>query len=55
MKMYPLIKHHAMRMYQAVEVQLHAFLTLTLDWGECPASCLGHFNSIEREHSTYWI
>jgi len=31
----------------AVKVQIHAFLTLTLDGSEWSASCPGHFNPRE--------
>jgi hypothetical protein len=36
-----LIKHHFIG--GGVEVQLHAFLTLAIDGGECSASRSGHF------------
>jgi hypothetical protein len=32
MKMYPLLKHHAMRKYWRVEVSLHAILNLGNRW-----------------------
>jgi hypothetical protein len=38
-----------------VEVQLHAFLTLTLDGGEWSASRPDRFNAEERNVSTHWI
>lgn len=34
-------KHHNMKTYGRVEVQTHAFLTLTLDDNEMSASCPG--------------
>jgi len=33
-----------MRGYGGVAVQLHAFLTLSLDTGQCLASCHTHFS-----------
>jgi hypothetical protein len=38
-----LIKHHAMHIYERVEVQLHAILTSALDGGQSLASHLGRF------------
>jgi hypothetical protein len=34
---------HAMKLYEGVEVQLHSFLTSTIDGGEWSASRLGRF------------
>jgi len=42
-----LTKHHAMKTYREVEVQLHAFLTSALDGGEWSSSCLGRFTPRE--------
>jgi len=38
-----LIEHHTMQMYGGVPVQLHRFLTSSLDEGEWFASCLDCF------------
>jgi len=39
MKTYPALhKHHTMKMYGGMEVELHEFLTLGLDGGERSAS-----------------
>jgi hypothetical protein len=43
-----LTKQNAMKTYWGVEVHLHAFLTLTLDGGERPASRPGRFTPRER-------
>jgi len=40
---------------EVVEVQLHTFLTLALDEGECSVSCPSHFNLRERALGTHWI
>jgi len=48
MEMY-LRKHHTMKTYWRVEVQLHAFLTLALDVGEWSASCPSCFTSRGKE------
>jgi hypothetical protein len=45
-----LTKHHAMKMYGRVEVQLHALLTSELDGGEWSASRYGRFYPC-----THWI
>jgi len=37
-----LTKHHAIKIYGAVELHLHAFLTSSLDGGEWPSSNPGH-------------
>jgi hypothetical protein len=50
-----LTKHHTMKTYCGVEVQIHAFLTSALDGGEWSASQPGHFNRRERAHGTHWI
>jgi hypothetical protein len=50
-----LTKHHAMKMYWGVEVQLHGFLTLVLDGGEWSASHPGRFTPRERAPGTHWI
>jgi hypothetical protein len=38
-----LTKHHTIKKYWGVEVQIHTFLTSALDGGEWPASCPGYF------------
>jgi hypothetical protein len=38
-----LIKHHAMKTYEEMDVSLHAFLTLALDGDEWSASHHSHF------------
>jgi len=50
-----LIKHHAMKIYGEVEVQLHIFLTLALDGGEWLASCPVHFTTRESTPGVHWI
>jgi hypothetical protein len=30
----PVLKHHAMKMYGIMDIQIHVFLTSTLDGGE---------------------
>jgi hypothetical protein len=49
-----LTKHHAMKTYWGVEVQLHA-LTSALDGGEWLASRPGRFTPRERAPGTHWI
>jgi hypothetical protein len=43
-----LIKHHAMKKYWGVEVQLHVFLISALDGGEWSASHHGRFTPGEK-------
>jgi len=43
------IKHHVMKSYWKVEVQLHAFLTSVLDVGEWSGSRSGRFIPPGRE------
>jgi hypothetical protein len=50
-----LTKHHYMKMYGGVEVQLHAFLTSPLDGGEWLTPRLGPFNPGVRAPGTHWI
>jgi hypothetical protein len=50
-----LTKHHAMKTYCGVEVQLHAFLISVLDGGEWSASRPGRFTARERAPGTRWI
>jgi hypothetical protein len=49
-----LIEHHAMEMY-GVEVELHVFLTLTLDGGYWWASRPSRFTSKERTRGIHWV
>jgi hypothetical protein len=49
------IKHHTMKMYRGVEVQLHTFLTSALDGAEWSITCLGCFIPRKRAASTHWI
>jgi hypothetical protein len=51
-----LTKHHDMKMYWGVEVELHTFLNSGLDGGEWSASLLGRFNPPgERTTGAHWI
>jgi hypothetical protein len=43
-----LTKHHAMKTYARVGVQIQVFSTLALNGGECSASHLGRFTPGER-------
>jgi hypothetical protein len=56
MNAYSLLKHHTMKMYWGAAVQLHTFLTSTLDGGELSASCPRHFTIEERALlvGTHW-
>jgi len=45
-----LIKHHTMKTYWEVKVQLHQFLTLALDGGVLLASRPGHFTPVPIGH-----
>jgi hypothetical protein len=49
-----LIKHHAMKTYGGVEVQLHTFLTSALVGGEWFVSRAGCFTPGERAPGTHW-
>jgi len=42
-----LMKYHSIRTYGKIEVQLHAFLTLALDWNKWSASNTTHFTTRE--------
>jgi len=55
MNTYPVTKHHAMKTYEGVEVQLHAFLTLVLDEGKWSASHPGHFTPGESASGIHGI
>jgi hypothetical protein len=50
-----LAKHHAMKTYWGVEVQLHAFLAWALDGSEWSTSRPGRFTPRERAPGTHWI
>jgi len=43
-----LTKHHAMKTYGGLELELHAFSTSELDVGESSDSRFGHFIHRER-------
>jgi hypothetical protein len=55
MKMHLLFKHHAIKTYWGVEVELHAFLTSTLDESEWLASPPGRFIPREGVSGTHWL
>jgi hypothetical protein len=50
-----LTKHHYIKTYWGVKVELHAFLTSELDGGEWSASRSGHFTLKERAPGINWI
>jgi hypothetical protein len=50
-----LTKHHAVKRYGGIEVQLHHALTSALDGGEWSASRPGRFTTGDRTPSTHWI
>jgi len=50
-----LSKHHTMKTYGGMEVQLHACLTMALDRREWSASQPSHFTPRERAPCTYQI
>jgi len=47
-----LIRHHTMKMYEEMGIQLHTFLTFTLHRGEWLTSCHSHFTPMEKSAST---
>jgi hypothetical protein len=49
-----LTKHHAMKTYWGMEVQLHAFLTSALDGSEWSASRPDRFTPRKRVPGTHW-
>jgi hypothetical protein len=49
-----LIKHHAIKTYWRMEIQLHAFLTWVLYGGEWSALRLGRFTPGGRTSGTHW-
>jgi hypothetical protein len=51
----PLTKYQAMKTCRRVEVQLHAFLTSSLDGGEWSASWPDRFTSMKRVFGTHLI
>jgi hypothetical protein len=50
-----LTKHHAVKMYGGVEVQIHVFLTSVLDGGKWSVSRPRRFTPGERAPGTQWI
>jgi hypothetical protein len=50
-----LTKHHAMKVYWGMEVQLHTFLTSALDGGVWSALRPGRFTPGEKAPGTHWI
>jgi hypothetical protein len=48
-----LIKHHTMKSYEGVEVQIHVIFILGLDGGEWSASWPSHFTQGERTPGIY--
>jgi hypothetical protein len=50
-----LTKHHTMKMYWGVEVELHVLLTSALDGGEWSVLRPGRFTPRERAPGTHWI
>jgi len=50
-----LTKHHAMKAYWGVEVQLHVFLTSALIGSEWSDSRSGRFTPRERTPRSHWI
>jgi len=49
-----LTKHHAMKIYLGVEVQLHTFFDLDTNKGDWSASRPGRFTPRERVPGTHW-
>jgi hypothetical protein len=50
-----LTKHHAVKVYGGMMIQLHVFLTSELDGSECSASRPSRFTSKERTDGTHYI
>jgi len=50
-----LTKHHAIRTYWGVEVQIHAFLTSAQNGGEWSTSRPGRITPRQRAPGTHWI
>jgi hypothetical protein len=50
-----LFKHHAMKAYGGVNVQIHIFLTSALAGGEWSASRPGRFTPGQKAPGTHWI
>jgi hypothetical protein len=50
-----LVKHHAMKTYVGVEVELHTILVSAIHGGEWSVSRPGHFNIRERAPDIPWI
>jgi hypothetical protein len=49
------LKHHAIKIYEGMQVKLLTFLTMALDEVEWRASLSSYFTSRERIPSTYCI
>jgi hypothetical protein len=50
-KVVPVLKHHAIKTYGRMHVELHISVTSALDVGECPPSQLGHFTLLYIEEA----
>jgi hypothetical protein len=50
-----IIKHLAIMAYWGMEVQLHAFLNLALEWKGSSASCLGHLMWRQMGSRASWM
>jgi len=50
-----LTKHHAVKTYRGMEIELLSFLTSALDWGDWWASSHGRFTSGKRIPGTHGV